>query len=126
MMPAAWSPFSKDKRAKEPPRTRGRRRQRLAAAPGGPDAVLTDRDAAHAAETAMQDRTRPQAPAWERFGSQAASPARNQHDGGDAILRLADAARDHCGPVTGAAPRSTARPVPDYGTGPDYDIATMG
>lgn len=131
-VPAAWSPFGGDKpKKKEPPRSRGRRRRRFQAAPDDPDAVLTDRDASHAAETAMLGRERPQEPAWKRFAAEPVHPARRSPDAADTVLKLAAAGQDRAQPVIPADTRRRdellrmQRRAPDYGTGPAFDISRM-
>lgn len=125
----AWSPFRKNvgcAKNPAPVRSRGRRRTRLAAT-AGPDAVLTDRDAARAAEAAMQARPGRQVPAWERFSSVPVRPAQRPPDPADGILRLSQAARDGQAAVDGQARTVThvIRTGPDYGTGPAYEPARM-
>jgi hypothetical protein len=124
----AWTPLRQGKHKKDDlaPRSRGRRRQRLPEPPAGQDSVLTDRDAAHAAEAARQARTRSLAPAWERFGSQPASPVRRSQDAGDGIIRLAEAERAAQAVIMGTTMTpGNAKAGPGYGTGPAYDPRNM-
>lgn len=126
----AWSPFDR-RRKQEAPRTRGRRRQRPVTAPGSPGAVLTDLDAAHAAETARQNRTAVVTPAWERFGSQPAVPVAHPPEDGDVKHALAEARVDHAARVIPADTRRKDELLReggvyrDYGTGQAYDISAM-
>lgn len=120
-----WAIFRRQGKRAEPaqaPRSRGRRRQNLVRAPDDPDAVMTDRDAAHAAETARQARARPQPRAWERFGSEPVVPRRRPADHGDAVLTASRAERDGAAAVMAESGRpAKAGASRDYGTGPAYD-----
>ena len=105
-MTEPWSPLRSGGRRREngpARRARGRRRQHLrSSAEDGPGSVLTDADAASAAERARQDRIRPQAPAWERFASVPVSPQRAvRQDASDAVLSLGQARcrNPSCGPL---------------------------
>lgn len=125
----AWSPFraTGSPKGERVPRARGRRRQRPSASPGQAGDILTDRDAAQAAESARQARTRPLAPAWERFSSVPVNPPRRQADAADTILTAAQAELDGAAAVRGKATAVTTANAAgrDYGTGPAYEPANM-
>lgn len=120
----SWSPVraAAGKRDRHPARARGRRRVHLAAP--GPDAVLTDRDAASAAQASQARRAVPPVPAWERFASVPVTSRRSASGDGDAVLTMACAGLAASRAVP-AGPAPPQRPVRDYGTGPAYDLAGM-
>lgn len=126
----SWSPLrsgGKRRGERTAGRARGRRRQHLAPAPDGTHGILTDTDAAAAADTARTARDRPGRPAWERFASAPVRPRGGQPDASDAIMTAAQAEQAARGtfitpPVTGPRVRQLVR---DYGTGPAYEPGNM-
>lgn len=127
----SWSPLrgSGKRRAERPLRkARGRRRQHLEGMPDGQDAILTDADAARAAEAAQGGRDRPGRAAWERFPSGPARtrPREDQPDASDVIMTAGQAeTAGHAAVMIRPAAARARRPAGDYGTGPAYDPGNM-
>lgn len=136
-----WSPArSQSKRVKNGKAPGARRRSMLNAAPG-PDDLLTDKDAAHAASTAQAARQAPGEPAWRRFGSQPVTGRRGlPPDDPDGVFQLAAAEAAGQAAMMGLAshPGGQRRvwddnankwaSVPDggqYGTGKAYNPSNM-
>lgn len=128
----SWSPLrSAAKRRSESPlrKARGRRRQHLAPAPDSPDVILTDADAAAAADSARTGRDRAPRPAWERFASEPVRPRGrgDQLDASDVIMTAGQA--EQAGHDAFIRPDVTAgrvsQLVRDYGTGPAYEPGNM-
>jgi hypothetical protein len=87
-----WSPVRSQSRRVKTGKAPGARRKKTPGAAPGPDDVLTDKDAAHAAGSARIARQIPGEPAWRQFGSQ---PVTGRHglppDDPDTVVPLSAA-----------------------------------
>ena len=136
-----WSPVRSQSRRAKTGKAPGRRRKTALDAPAGPDDLLTDKDAAHAATSARAARQDTAEPAWRKFGSQ---PVTGRHglppDDPDTVVPLAAASAAGQAAMMGQISRQGDQRrawsdsenkwiyVPDgglYGTGKAYNPAAM-